>query len=364
MKTRTKASRARPAGVWTLVKGAPVALDRCADGPAILLVPTEDVLLLVVDLPPSSPAKRAAAAAIAIEQRLSEPLDAVHVAVGAASAPHRHLVGVVRRALLQSWIAALERVDLSHAAIVPDVLFLPVPPAGSWSIEATGGRVLARTDTGAGFAVRDELFPLFWKRSGQPTCVVYGNELPAGLPAIAGAVASVFRAREESNVLDLRQGGYACRNRLVSPLLRRFGTIFATGLAGHTAIAGADALDLRADARAIHTQVENLRRQELPSVPADLLEASLLKPARADHFLPLLSRVANVLQTRSGWTASALSYRANSSALTLSLAPLKKIESDREIAALKAAGLRPELRRRGDPHEATGPSITVFGVAE
>ena len=50
---------AGPAGVWTLDGSAVVASD--ADGPATVLVPTEGVRLVAIDLPLATRAKRLAA---------------------------------------------------------------------------------------------------------------------------------------------------------------------------------------------------------------------------------------------------------------------------------------------------------------
>jgi general secretion pathway protein L len=61
-----------------------------------LFVPGEDVLLLAVDLPIASRRHRMEALPFAIEDRIAEPLDAVHVAIGAQLSPNRYLAAVVK----------------------------------------------------------------------------------------------------------------------------------------------------------------------------------------------------------------------------------------------------------------------------
>ena len=96
------AVEARAGGVWTLSGERLIIAE--PGGPATVLVPSESVLLLAVDLPLASRAKRLAALPFAIEDRIADPLDAVHIALGAEIAPQRYLVAVVRHTLMLRWI--------------------------------------------------------------------------------------------------------------------------------------------------------------------------------------------------------------------------------------------------------------------
>ena len=75
----------RADGVWTLAGDRLIIVD--ASGPATILVPTEQVRLLAVDLPLANHAKRLAALPFAIEDKIAEPLENVHIALGKELSP-------------------------------------------------------------------------------------------------------------------------------------------------------------------------------------------------------------------------------------------------------------------------------------
>ena len=61
------------AGIWAIDGDSLLAVERFDIGPAIVLVPTEAVLLLTADLPLPSPRRRAEALPFAIEDRIAVP---------------------------------------------------------------------------------------------------------------------------------------------------------------------------------------------------------------------------------------------------------------------------------------------------
>ena len=230
----------RPGGRWTMTGGMPVAVEHWDIGPAIVLVPSEDVLLLTVDLPVAR-AKRLAALPFAIEERIAAPLEGVHIALGAEVAPRCFLAGVVAAPLMRDWVAALDAADLGHAALVPDAAMLPVPPTGAWSVAVADGRVRVRTDTGGGFAVPHARFVAAWRAGGSLACRVHGVPLAFDFPGETIAAGDMPTLPPP---LDLRQGDFAVPRQRASAW-RRLGTIAAAGIAAHAAIAAAGTLALR-----------------------------------------------------------------------------------------------------------------------
>ena len=334
---------AKAAGVWSLSGGRLIINE--PDGPATILVPTESVLLLAVDLPLSSRAKRLEALPFAIEDRIADPVDSVHLAIGAEIAPKRYLVGVVRHDVMAAWVEAADAAGLGHAAIVPDALALPRPVEGAWSVDLAGNRAVVRAGDGSGFALNAAMLRPAWEAAGQPPATAYGAPLPAEMMLEGATLEPEALARRlASAALDLRQGAYS-RRRGRSNTLRRIGWIVALGAAAHTGIALADTVMLRviADRRAEDTQ--KLVALMAPGVPitGDLAAtASNLLPQGGGGgrqvFTPLLNRVSAALAPLGPITAQAIGFQGNTLTLDLDAQPglAERIRAAMAAAQIKA----------------------------
>jgi general secretion pathway protein L len=311
-------------GVWTLAGGRLIIAE--PGGPATVLVPAEQLRLLAVDLPLASRAKRIAALPFAIEDQIAEPLDSVHLALGAEIAPKRYLVAVVAHEVMVQWAALADEAGLGHAAMVPDPLALPQPAQGGWAVDLASDRAVVRTAEGTGFAVPASLLLPAWEAAGRPRVTGYGADLPAEMAATReGGVTQGLAARLLAPALDLRQGPYARRRAAVPDFWRRLGWIVAIGALAHTAIAAADTVMLRtiadrreADTRALAAMAApgaNLSG-DLASSVTDLLPRGGGAPP--DRFVPLVTRVSAALAPLSGSIAvRALNFQANT--LTIDL---------------------------------------------
>lgn len=328
-------------GVWTLIGERLAVVETYDVGPAFVLVPTEDVLLLAVDLPMASTSQRRAALPFAIEDRIAEPLDAVHVVLGPSLAAQTYLAAVVRHEVMAGWIATLAAAGLGHVRIVPDALALPVPPAGSWNVARAEDRMIVRIDTGVGFALPVARFLSVWAAGGSLPCAVFGPSLQLDLP-MATIADAVDYSRLAAATLDLRTGPYAPPARALPPALRRVAAIVAIGLLAHTALLAADALALGRQAVARRVTTEALVRQALPGTP---LSADLdrLLPGAGSHgaMLPLLTRAAAALDPVGGLTWNKLAWSATDNSLTLGVEAADIGGLQRAQAALVAAGLNP-----------------------
>jgi general secretion pathway protein L len=326
-----------------------------ADGPATILVPTEQVRLLAVDLPLSSRAKRLEALPFAIEDLIAEPIESLHLALGEEIAPKRYLVGVVRHEVIERWVDLAEAGGLGHAAMVPDALALPQPPEGEWAVDLGETRALVRAADGSGFAIPAPLLGAAWDAAGKPAALAYGTALPAEMMLGRAALASgPLATRLLAPALDLRQGRYARRRAGTSHFWRRLGWIVAIGAAAHTAIAFADTLMLRsiADRRAAETRTAaalaapgaNLSGDLRATIP-DLLPKGGAKAP--DAFLPLLTRISGALQPLAGsLSVRQMAFEGNT--LTMDVDAADPGLAARIDAALRGAQVRATATRSPD----------------
>lgn len=284
------------AGVWTLEGERPIITD--AGGPATLLVPSERLLLLAVDLPLPSRAQRLAALPFAIEDRIADPLDAVHLAIGEMLAPQRYLVAVVRHSVMAEWIALAEANGLADAALVPDALALPRPGEGAWNVAQAGDRAVVRAGDGTGFAVPAGLLAPAWNAAARPTVTSFGDPLPDALAAEPADPQPLGMTLAVS-ALDLRQGPYARRGG-GSTFARKLAMVALAALVAHGVIAAADTLMLRAIADRREAETRTLlataapdlaTAEDLPGSIADRLP----RPTGDNRFVPALGRVSAAL---------------------------------------------------------------------
>lgn len=338
-------------GIWLLGDGDLVTVETFDLGVAAVLVPSELVLVLAVDLPLPTRRRRLEALPFAVEDALAEPIDAVHLALGAEIAPRRHLVGVVAHGVMRQWAAQLEDAGLSHAALIPDALALPRPPSGSWSVDISGGRALIRVEDGTGFAVPADRLPAAWAAGGAPSCISYGDPLPEGMTlADNGITADPLAARLIVPLLDLRQGVYARPRNALAPAWRRLAIVAAGGLLAHAAIAAADTAALRNIAADRETETQALLAEKAPGlVVGDNLvaAASNLLPNDAggsSRLLPLLARTSTALAPLGAQVAVRdLSWVEAEGALGLDLDAPDLATLQRVQATLDAAGLEAEV---------------------
>ena len=318
----TDTSDANVAGVWTLAGNGLIIAE--PDAPATVLVPTEQVLLLAVDLPLASRARRLEALPFAIEDRIADSVDAVHLAVGAELAPKRYLVAVVRHDVMIDWVERARAAGLGNAAMVPDALALPVPADGAWSVDLDGSRAVVRAGDGTGFACAASMLMPAWEAAGRPPATAYGAPLPAEMMLGEAVLQPEPLARRLLlPALDLRQGAYA-RRRAVSNVWRRIAWIVAIGAAAHASIALADTVMLTVIANRRAAETQALLATVAPGVPVTgdvAATAAALLPRGGggvpQTFLPLLTRLSAALAPLGGIDARTIDFAGN--ALTMDI---------------------------------------------
>lgn len=334
-------------GIWTLDGDRLASVEDFDEGPATVLVRSEHVLLLAVELPPiASVARRRAALPFAVEERIAEPLDDVHVALGEAIGENVYLVGIVRHDLMGQWVDRIERAGLYYASLIPDALALPRPGPDSWAVDLAGDRALVRSPDGTGFAAPAILLEQAWQAAGEPACVAYGDPLPPQMHAATLELdAEPLAERLLLPALDLRQGRYARPRRPINVLWKKIAIVAAAGALAHAAIAVADTIALRNIADEREADVRQLASTMQPSliiaedIRTTVAELTPSGPVAAPSlFLPLLSRVGAAVGSAQGGVAWR-SVDFDGTALTIevdadSVASLQAAE-----AALTGAGL-------------------------
>lgn len=347
----SSATESRATGVWTLTGGRTIIAE--PEGPATILVPSESVSLLRVALPLASRAKRIEALPFAIEDRIADPIESVHIALGAEIAPQTYLVAVVRHAQMAAWVEAAELGGLGHAAIVPDALALPVPETGEWVAEALDDRVLVRSGDGTGFALPTALVGPAWERAGRPRIWTVGAHPIGELPQAPWSGGGGLTDRLATPAIDLRQGLYARRAAAGSSWKKRLAWIAAAGIAAHVVIAAADVVMLRVIAERRAEDVRSAVAQAAPgaNLSGDL-EASVvgMLPVAGPppgKFVPAVTAASRALAPLSSVvTARAVRFEGN--ALILEIEPGQADLPDRVRAAFRAAAVPAQVATGAD----------------
>jgi len=235
---------------------------------------------------------------------------------------------------MQGWLLAAEQAGAGDVAVMPDALALPIPEADRWNVlRMAGGRILARTPDGAGFAADEQLFLTVWTAAGKPQC----DELP-GFDTVLPIV------------LDLRQGAFARPRQGLSMTARRVAIVAAAGVLAHGAIAAADTVALRSIASQRGTELIALLNiaapgrftgtdpHEAAAMAAELLPAGGNAPPGT--LLPILSRASAALAPfGSTVTVRSMSFDEARRQLRLDLELVDPAAAASITSALRNAGL-------------------------
>jgi len=99
--------------------------DPSFDIPTWVIVPGQDVLLRLIDLPPGAEVKAASTLPFLLEDDVASGVEGLHFALGTAVSSGQRSVGVVGRDKMKSWLTQLDVAGLSTDVIVPDYFAIP-----------------------------------------------------------------------------------------------------------------------------------------------------------------------------------------------------------------------------------------------
>ncbi len=335
-----------------------------------MLVPSEDVLVLAVDLPFATRRQREASLPFAIEDAVAEPLAALHCALGIEVAPRRHLAGVVRHDRMLDWLAILADADLDAAILTPDALTLPTPAAGGWTVRLDDGRALVRTDQATGFALAARDLPSAWVAAGKPRLSAMGGDLPEimreGVEAETAMLGPIGEPLLVLPPLDLRQGLYAAvRVGGQAGVARTLAMIAGVGVLAHLSILAVDTLllDQMADRREVEARALLLQISPTLAPGEDLgAAAERVLPQAGSGVRPFTRLLAQSSQALSGAGGSvafaSLGYN-DPGALDLGVTLADAATLDRAVGLLQAAGLSASGAPAGVDQAAAGPGLNA-----
>lgn len=155
------------------------------------LVPGEDVMLFLADIPSRSLQKVQQAAPFLLEDKLAEDVENLHFAAGLRDTGN-HLVAVTRQERMRHWLDEIGKAGLQPAQVVAETSALPVP-ADSVTVVLDGAYALARFPDGSGFTAERESAPGLLKRKltnangTSMKVVIYATESDDG-PGFAAAL--------------------------------------------------------------------------------------------------------------------------------------------------------------------------------
>ncbi|MGF1643528.1 MAG: type II secretion system protein GspL [Thiotrichales bacterium] len=134
------------------------AASDIAGSPLALVVPAEHVLLTQVAIQTRQTAKLRKAVPYALEERLAEDVEHLHFALGKTHGGTTE-VAVIRKALLDGWLARLHTHGLRPQHCVPDVLLLPLQE-NAWSVWHDESRGIIRVGEASGFVCDVDALPM------------------------------------------------------------------------------------------------------------------------------------------------------------------------------------------------------------
>lgn len=286
----------QPVTAWTSTEGIEKSETDQPHPPAgVAYLPGETVLLLTTPLPAMSRAQRIAAVSFAVEDRIGQPLEDVHVALGPEmpGAPGRWLVAVASHEVI-----AAQRAP-PGIRLLPDTVAVPVPQAG-WAVWAGATRALVRREDGSGFAAPIAALAVFWEAAGRPEITLHRGALPSGFPVRAGEPIGTAPLTDLAG-LDLNGKRHAATDPAFRRTMRGLAAIISFAAVGHLLLAWLDllALDRLAEERAMAVRAALAEQAqpvagdlELAIAQALAARRSLDRPSSLDLMTKIFSAMA------------------------------------------------------------------------
>jgi general secretion pathway protein L len=132
----------------------------------LVLVPGERVLLYLVAIPARSRAAQLQALPYALEDRLSEDLEAMHIVPGQRLPDGRLLAAVAARRDMDLWLEWLHEAGIGAHHLIPDTALLPEAAPDRLRIYRAGDRCLVSVPGGEPLVLADEVLP-WWLQQWQ-----------------------------------------------------------------------------------------------------------------------------------------------------------------------------------------------------
>jgi general secretion pathway protein L len=327
----------------------------------VVVVPGQDVLLTAAVVPSRNRQRIVEALPYILEDQLASDVDELHFAVGARVRDGTVPAAVVAHERMAHWLAQLRSVGIDPDELVPDILALPLNPAG-WTVVREDGLSLVRSGRDSGFAVDNENFTLciesaLTSQGATPPQGVllydFRSERPddevdpfaaAGIAVEtrsdrAGTLDLLAQHLAAADTISLLQGRYSRREQL-GKILRPWwpaAALFLALLVINGGMRAAEYVYLSGEHERLSATIERIYRDAFPEARrvvdprqqmADALAALRTGGTiSADGFLDLLATAAASLNELPGIELQRLSYRDGHLDLAVTTGDLQGIDN-------------------------------------
>ena len=360
--------------------GAPAPATIARARRVIVLVPSEQVVLLETDAVSARRAQLAKAVPFALEDQLASPVEELHFALSAQLAGARLAVAVVAREVLRGWIETLAQLGIRADAIVPDSLAVPLPGDGA-AVLIEPARALLRWGQAQACAC-DTAALGQWLAVVAPATVQVHDfrqaprlDLPVDVARYnerqSDPLAFLAAALTQEPAINLLQGEFAPSHRHVpaQKLWRRAALLAAAGVILALAYAGGDYLRLKRESDRLELAQRDALRANLPEFadvagdPRQLMQSALTR-MRGDGatggLLPLLGRVGPVLAATTRVSLKGMEYRNATLELGLRAPDVPTLDLVREQLA-NLGGLKAEVTAAATSDKGVDGRLRISG---
>ena len=342
--------------------GAPAPATIAGARHVVVLVPSEQVVLLETDAVSARRAQLAKAVPFALEDQLASPVEELHFALAEHVAGARLGVAVVARAALRGWIETLAQLGIRADAVVPDSLAL-APPGEGATVLIEPARALLRWGPAHGCVCETAALAQWLAVIAPATVQVHDFrqaprlELPVEVARYherqSDPLALFAAALVRGPAINLLQGEFAPNHRHVPArkLWRRAGLLAAASVILALAYAGGDYLRLKRESDRLEQAQHDALRATLPELgdvagdPRQLMQSALTR-MRGDSatggLLPLLGRIGPVLSATTRVSLKSMEYRNATLELGLRAPDVPTLDLVREQLA-NISGLKAEV---------------------
>lgn len=346
----------------------------CKDVRTIFLAPAEDMLISSVDVPARNRQRLLQALPYALEERLAQDVEDMHLVPGTRRGDGTLPVVAVERARFERWLATLRDCGIEPERMIPDLLAVPYEP-GSWTLLDDESMALLRTAPQEGVAVDPESLAVVLATALEEA----GEESPTQLrihapeerladfdalatlgleivpePLPGPPIEALAAHAESAEAIDLLLGRYSRRERF-GKLYRRWlpaAVMLGALLLLNFGVLLYDYLRLsREDAR-LRAAIESTYREAFPEAQRVVdprvqmqrgLEALRRGGGESGGFLDMLRGMAPLLNQTQGLQVQRISYQEGRLDLALVVPDLQNL--DALVGRIGSeAGMRAEIQ--------------------
>ncbi|MDP9139202.1 MAG: type II secretion system protein GspL [Pseudomonadota bacterium] len=317
----------------------------------VVLIPSADVRLAVINLPAKQVAKVLQAVPYLLEEQLADDVETLHFALGTRQPDGSWPVAVVAHERLRQWLAFFTERGIRPDAMIPDVLALAVPDEQQFSMLIDGDQVLVRSRRETGFVCgRDdlELSLQLADPDGQRALRIaiprdqdfdpstLGRTVEP-LHGYAQPLDALLQSLRPDRVIDLLQGTYSVKQGLLRHWLpwRLAASLAGVAIVLAGTVHGIQAWRIGSELTALNIANEERYKKIFPAesrivdLDAQLSQqmARLSGGASNPKLLSLVGTVASAQAAVSGVKIDALQYREGALYVGMSAANLQALDA-------------------------------------